>query len=403
MTSRTIRTALLAGVFAGGMATASYADGDIIIGMAVAQTGWEAAFDGDASLIAKIWIDQMNAKGGLLGKHIKEIEADTKTDKVEGAKAGQAMVDGGANIVLVTCDYDNGSPAASRAQKAGVISVFLCASDPKAGVAGVGPLSFTAGNAGQIEGAILGEWAIKNKGWKKGYVLLDETIQYDKSVCAGYDWDYPKVGGTIVGRDTFKNDDPSVQSQITRLQAAIKDKGVDNIMLCTYVPGGGSATRQIRAAGINLPILAATAMDGLGWESAVPGLKDFYVPVQAVASGDANEKVNEVTKAFIAKYGKAPSSQYAYPILAWLEAWEKAVTETKTTDAKTVVAKMETFKDEPTTLGPRTYTHKWHIQTDLPMTITELTEKSGKVSRNVVTTWRISDVIPDNVLLRINQ
>jgi branched-chain amino acid transport system substrate-binding protein len=64
---------------------------------------------------------------------------------------------------------------------------------------------------------------------------------------------------------------------------------------------------------------------------------------------------------------------------------------------------METFKDEPTTLGPRTYTHKWHIQTDLPMTITELTEKSGKVSRNVVTTWRISDVIPDNVLLRINQ
>lgn len=187
MTSRTIWTALLAGVFAGGMATASYADGDIIIGMAVAQTGWEAAFDGDASLIAKIWIDQMNAKGGLLGKHIKEIEADTKTDKVEGAKAGQAMVDGGANIVLVTCDYDNGSPAASRAQKAGVISVFLCASDPKAGVAGVGPLSFTAGNAGQIEGAILGEWAIKNKGWKKGYVLLDETIQYDKSVCAGYD------------------------------------------------------------------------------------------------------------------------------------------------------------------------------------------------------------------------
>ena len=74
-----------------------------------------------------------------------------------------------------------------------------------------------------------------------------------------------------------------------------------------------------------------------------------------------------------------------------------------TTDAKAVVAKMETFKDEPTTLGPRTYTAKWHIQTDLPMTITELTENAGKVSQNVVTTWRISDQIPDNVLLRINQ
>ena len=66
--------------------------------------------------MAKLWIDQMNAKGGLLGKHIKEIEADTKTDKVEGAKAGQAMVDGGAVYPRVTCDYDNGSPAASKAR-----------------------------------------------------------------------------------------------------------------------------------------------------------------------------------------------------------------------------------------------------------------------------------------------
>jgi branched-chain amino acid transport system substrate-binding protein len=399
MISRTIRTALIAGIFAGGMATSSYADDDITIGAAVAFTGWEAAYDNEGTLMAKLWIDQMNAKGGLLGKHIKEIEADTKTDRVEGAKAGQAMVDGGANIVLVTCDYDNGSPAASKAQKAGIISVFLCASDPRAGVAGVGPLSFTAGNAGQIEGGLLAEWAIKKKGWKKGYVLLDETIQYDKSVCAGYDWDYPKTGGTIVGRDSFKNDDPSLQAQITRLQAAIKDKGVDNIMLCTFTPGGASATRQIRAAGIDLPILASTAMDGLYWVNAVPGLKGFYVPVQAVVNGDASEKVNELTKAYTAKYGKLPTTQYAYPIYARLEMWAKAVTAAGTTDAKTVVAKMESFKDEPSTLGPRTYTHKWHVQTNIPMTITELTDKS----QSVVDSWRISDEIPDNVLLRLNQ
>ena len=61
-------------------------------------------------------------------------------------------------------------------------------------------------------------------------------------------------------------------------------------MLCTFTPGGASATRQIRAAGIDLPILAATAMDGLYWVNAVPGLKEFYVPVQAVVNGDASER-----------------------------------------------------------------------------------------------------------------
>jgi branched-chain amino acid transport system substrate-binding protein len=98
-------------------------------------------------------------------------------------------------------------------------------------------------------------------------VLLDESIEYDKSVCAGYDWEYPIAGGTIVGRDVYKNDDPAITSQVTRLAAAVKDQGVDNVMLCTFMPGGGSATRQIRAAGIDIPILAATGMDGLYWQS----------------------------------------------------------------------------------------------------------------------------------------
>ena len=70
-----------------------------------------------------------------------------------------------------------------------MINVFLCASDPKAGVAGVGPLSFSANNAAQTEGASLAEWAVKKRDLKKGYVLLDESVEYDKSVCAGYDWE----------------------------------------------------------------------------------------------------------------------------------------------------------------------------------------------------------------------
>ena len=201
---------------------------DIVLGFAVALTGWMNAYDGDLTRMAKLWIDQTNAKGGLLGRKIRWVEADTKTDRTEGAKAGQAMVDQSAELLFVSCDYDFGAPAALQGQKAGIITVFICASDPKAGIAGVGPLSFTANNAAQTEGATLAEWAVKKRNLKKGYVLLDESIEYDKSVCAGYDWEYPIAGGTIVGRDVFKNDDPTITSQVTRLAAAVKDQGVDN-------------------------------------------------------------------------------------------------------------------------------------------------------------------------------
>jgi len=383
-----------------GFAQRAHAESkEIVLGFAVALTGWMNAYDGDSTKMAKLWIDQTNAKGGLLGRKIKWVEADTKTDRTEGAKAGQSVIDQGAELVFVSCDYDFGAPAALQGQKAGVITVFLCASDPKAGVAGVGPLSFSANNAAQTEGATLAEWAVKKRNLKKGYVLLDESIEYDKSVCAGYDWEYPIAGGTIVGRDVYKNDDPAITSQVTRLAAAVKDQGVDNVMLCTFMPGGGSATRQIRAAGIDIPILAATGMDGLYWVNSVPGLKDFYVPDQAVVSGDKNPEINELTKEYTAKYGSPPASQYAYPIYAWLQEWAKAVTKAGTTEGKAVVAVMETYKDEPSILGPRTYTHKWHIQTNIPMTIVE--DNDGK--QKVVDEVRIPNEIPDNILLRIKK
>ena len=69
--------------------------------------------------------DQTNAKGGLLGRKLKWIEGDTKTDRTEAAKVGQNLIDEGAELLFVSCDYDFGAPAALKAEAAGVISVFL--------------------------------------------------------------------------------------------------------------------------------------------------------------------------------------------------------------------------------------------------------------------------------------
>ncbi len=378
----------------------SHADQEPIkVGFAVAFSGWEEAYDGEATKMAKLWIDQTNAKGGLLGRKIESIEADTKSDRVEGAKAGQQMVSGGADLIFVTADYDYGAPAALQAQKAGKISVFLGASDPKAGILGVGPLSFTTTTAGQLEGATVADWGYSARGYKKGYVLTDDMLEYNKSVCAGYEWQFVKSGGQIVGKDSFKNQDPSISSQITRLVEAIKTEHVDNIMLCSVTPGGSSAIRQLRAAGIDLPILSGTGMDGTYWLGSVPNLKDFYVPVQAVVGGDPRPEVEDLTQAFKARYGNVPATQYAYPVYAWLELWAKAVTKLGTTDSKAVTAELEKFKDEPTVLGPRTYTSKLHIQTFIPMTINEITNGV----QQPVTEWKIKEDIPNDVLYRLKK
>ena len=260
------------------------ADDDIVIGFSVALSGPMQAYDGDSSMMAKLFIDQINEKGGLLGKKLRAVDADTKSDRAEGAKAGLAVVQAGAVLTFATCDYDYGAPAALAAQRGGIISAFLCAEDPKAGIKGVGPLSFTASGAAQLQGAVAAQWALEKKNWKTAYVLLDDAIEYDKSVCAGFDWLYPKKGGIIAGRDTFKNGDASIASQVTRLANAIKEKKVEAVMLCTFEPGGAAAIRQIRAAGIDIPILSGSSMDGSYWLNAVPDLKNFYMPSQPTPS-----------------------------------------------------------------------------------------------------------------------
>lgn len=371
---------------------------DTVIGFAVAQTGFMIPYDGDGTRMAKLWVDQMNAKGGLLGKQIKTVEADTKSDRTEGAKAGQAVLRDGAKLVVVSCDYDYGAPAALQAQRAGVISVSICAGDVKMGVLGVGPLAFSASSTAQSEGAALAIFSADTKKFTTSYILLDDSVEYDKSLCAGFEWMFPQKGGKIVGKDTFKNADPSIASQITRLSGVMKTQKVEEIILCSYTPGGPSALRQLRAAGIDLPVMTGVGMDGTFWLNAVPGLKEYYVAVQASIFGDPRPSVNALTEAFKAKYGAAPVSQHAYPIYAWLELWHKAVTKVGNLDAKAVVAEMEKFNREPTSLGPRSFSKELHIQAALPLVINQITEGTGKVVAEVEV-----PEIPRNVLYRLQK
>ncbi len=375
--------------------SASADEAPIRIGFAVAESGWLEAYDGEAVEMAELWIKQRNETGGLLGRQIEAEVRDTKTDRTEGAKVGQALASGGIDLMVVSADYDYGAPAALQAQKAGLISVFLAASDAKAGIIGVGPYSYTTTTSGQLEAATIADWAVHKKGVKQGYMLLDNNIEYTKSVCAGYEWRMKALGIEYTG-DEFNNADPTIATQITRMQAAIRDKGVDHIMLCSHNPGAASAVRQIRAAGIELPILNGSGMDGTYWVESVPGLEEFYVPVQALVGNDQSQEINDLTAAYEKEYGKVPTTSYAYPIYAWLELWAKAVTETGTTDAATVTAKIDTFTDEPTVLGPRSYTPALHIVNDAPLTVTEIREGA----QMQVGQWRLDVEVPQGVLYR---
>ena len=211
---------------AGAMALAAFlgsgqarAADPIIIGAAIALSGPIAPYDEGPYKAMEVAVDEINAKGGVLGRPLKIVYADTKSDISYGATAAQQVIDQGAVMVVVTCDYDYGSAAANVANSKNLIAFSTCAGDPKFGPAGIGPNAFTMATGSPGQAALMAEFAFK-QGWKKAYILQDTSTAFEASFADTFQKRWTQLAGAdnFLGKDTFGGDDPQIATQITRIK-----------------------------------------------------------------------------------------------------------------------------------------------------------------------------------------
>jgi branched-chain amino acid transport system substrate-binding protein len=344
-----------------------------VFGLVMSFSGWFAPVDADTIAGAKLAVADVNAAGGVLGQPIEVVEFDNKSEPPLGADGAVDVIGKGAKAILFPSDFDFGAPGAYVAQQKDIIA-FSGASDPKFGVQGVGPLAYSTSNASQAQGALLAEWAYKQKGWKNAYVLLDNTIAYTKSLCASFATRWTELAGKegLLGQDTFLNNDPSIAAQVTRITGLSKKP--DLIFFCSYAPGGPSAIRQMRAAGIEAAIVTGESLDGDYWIGSVPDLSNFYVISYGSKYGDdPDAEVNGFFKRFEAKYNKKADVSYGLRGYAAVQAWAIAAKQAGSLDGAQVAAALDTFDKKSLVIGPTTYTPKLHIQTTRPMAILQAT------------------------------
>lgn len=362
----------------GGNATQQAStSGPIIIGQAIALSGFLASYDGPPVKGLELWANKTNAAGGLNGRQIKFVTADTKTDINLGASAADNVLDQGANILVVSCDFDYGGPAALQAQKRGIIAFSVCAGSLKFGPSGIGDLAFTMGETAPGFGAGMAEWAYQDKGWKNAYLLLDPTVDFTKQESTGFTDRLSHLGGKLVGRDTFQQTDQSIATQITRLRATSPQP--DYIYLSSYGAGQDLALRQIRAAGIDLPVVSDGGFDGEVWKKAVPNATNLYFNTYASIYGDdPRPGINEFFNSYRAAAGE-PSTSYAILGYAMGQALQVAITRAGgSTKGPDVAAQLVKFKGESTIMGPQTFTPTIHADLKRPMAVLQV--QGGKTS-----------------------
>lgn len=360
-------------VLAAAFATSVQAEEPFVIGAAIAQSGAIAPYDEGPAKAMEIAVEEINAKGGLLGRPLKIIYSDTKSDIAYGATAAQNVIDQGAGMVVVTCDYDYGGAAASVADGANLIAFSTCAGDPKFGPSGIGPNAFTMATGSPGQAVALAEWAYHKQGWKTAYVLLDTTIAFDASFADAFVRRWKELAGAdgLVGKDTFGGEDPQIASQITRIKALPKQPDV--MVLASFPPGGSSAMRQLRAAGVNQPLVLSESWDGDYWLEAVPNLSDAYlVTYGSVFGNDPRPEVATFMDKFKTKFGAAPVTSHALTGYSVIQGWSKAVEKAGSFDTDKVRETLETFVNEPLITGPTSFTKETHINMQRDLILLEV-------------------------------
>ena len=134
--------------------------GGLTIGVVMAETGFMSPFDIPALNTMKMEVDAVNAAGGIDGTPIELNVVDTGSDLDKYASAAQQVIDAGADVIVVTCDYDVASPASLVAEAAGILNIAPCVGDTIYGPAGGLELGFSMGNGTPGESSVMAEFEI---------------------------------------------------------------------------------------------------------------------------------------------------------------------------------------------------------------------------------------------------
>ncbi|HZT15720.1 MAG TPA: ABC transporter substrate-binding protein [Gaiellaceae bacterium] len=375
---------LLVGAAAADAAQKSASKGKpIIVGYSIAKTGGFATYDTELEDGGKIAAAAINAKGGVLGRQIKIIDCDTQTQLSKSGPCAQQLIAKGAQVIIGTSDYDYGG-GADRAGAAKHLLVLGFAGDPRLGYHGIGPTAFNLYQGSNAEGAVAAEFAF-SKGWRKAYMLTDTINSYPSTVSNSFEIRWKQLTGhDVIGKDVFNNADASISTQVSRIRTAKPDV----ILVASFPPGGASAIKQIRAAGINTPIVTDEAFDGSAWISAIPNVSNVFVP--NLASGDGNDPSPAVNRFFVQfkKFTGSKAVLAAYPVMGYsqIQVMAKGMEMAKSTSGPKVAAALEKLHNFPALIGPTSYDWRknCNVAADRPFVIFQITNGKEHFVKSLV-------------------
>lgn len=310
------------------LAVPSFAADTLKVGVQAPITGSYANEGQGIENGAQLLAEQINAKGGVMGKKIEVITCDDQGTAMAAAICAKDLVNKGVSMVIGSYTSTCAEAAQKTYYKAGVLQTSDGTADS---LTTKGYWTFLRNSfPNSAEAQFTAEYMVNVKKYKR-IVVISDFSTYADGLANAAEAAIKKLGGNVVSRDKIKANSQNFTPVLTN----IKSKNPDAIYFAGYYSDGGQLRAQQAALGIKADFIGGDANDNPDFVklagSAAEGAFIVNVPSPDVLP-------YKIAKSFIAdyqkKYGEMPPSIWGLMNIDGMRAIIHAMEQNKSFDTK---------------------------------------------------------------------
>lgn len=275
------------------------------VGFVGPLSGGVAVYGVEAKNGAELAVEEINAAGGINGQMIQFISEDDEGDPAKTVSAFKKLtVQDKVQYVVGSLTSGCTKAITDQSQAMKVIQIAPAATATDITIDANGntiPYVFRACFIDPFQGTVGGKFASTTLGAKNAAILYDIGNDYSVGLTENFEKAFIAAGGKVT-KESYSTGEKDFNAQITK----IKNSNPDVVYLPDYYATVALIAKQLRAQGINTPIVGADGWDGLTENAGDEVLNGFYSNHYAADSTDAS--VVNFVKSFTAKYNKEPNS-----------------------------------------------------------------------------------------------
>ena len=289
--------------------SAPKAGGDTIkVGILGPHTGELAVYGLGVKYGATLYIDKVNAEGGINGKKIEIIAYDQKGDDAEAVTAFNRMVSEGITGLIGDVITSNTLAVVAKAAPINMPMITASATAASVTVNADGSINknvFRTCFIDPFQGEKMADFAGEVLEKKTAAVLFETGNDYAIGLKDAFIAKCAEIGITVVSSEAYAKGDKDFKSQLTNIKA----QGAEVVFLPNYYEDNGLIVTQAREIGLDVPCLGGDGWAGISGYASAADLEGNYF-CSAYAPGSTT-LVKEFEAQFIAAYGEEALNMFA--------------------------------------------------------------------------------------------